>query len=310
MGAPSNTYVTSSVIGIEEDVSRIVSNVSPVDQKFMKAIGNTPEDVGNIKHEWLTDTIEADADNAQAEGDDRTAAAIVAATRLYNTMQIQSATYFISKTTLAMKAYGGVSKESYISTKKMKKLAKDEERAFLRGVRNDSDNRQMRGKLNWITTNLNKADDATLNADGTVTGGTNRAFGADIFKNTVENIYLNSIGEPDTVYTTTALARKFTELGGAGNYRQMVEKGKLDSYVDVYATEFDFVFKIKPHRLYPSGVMTIIDHSTWKKAVLRAEKKTELASVGDNKKFDITVEHCLEARAESANGRVTNLLNV
>ena len=310
MAAPSNTYVTASVIGIEEDVSSIVSNVSPIDQKFMKAIGNTPEDVGNTKHEWLTDTIAAHESNAQAEGDDRTATACVAATRLYNTMQIQSVTYFLSKTTLAVKTYGGVSKESYQSTKFMKKLAKDEEFAFLTGVRNDSDNRQMRGMLNWITTNLDKAADATLNADGTVTGGTARALTGDLFKNVVENVYINSIGEPDTVYTTTSLCRKFTDLAGAGNYRQMVEKGKLDSYVDVYSTEFDFVFKIKPHRLFPSGVLAIIDHSTWKKAVLRPEKKTELASVGDNRKFDVTVEHCLESRAESANGRITNLLSV
>jgi hypothetical protein len=306
MAAPANLYVSSSAVGIKESVVDDVFVVSPVDTKFTGKIksGKKPT---STKHEWLTDTIPADTDNAQPEGNTVTISATTAATRLYNILQIQDKKFGVSRTTLELQSYGGVTEEGRLTALNMKALAKDSERAALRAVRNDTDTRQMRGALNWTITNLSKDAGATLNADGTVTGGSLRPFTEGIFKDVVENIFNNSTGTPDTVYTTTSLSRKFTEFGQTGTYRQMVKKGELDSYVDVYATEFDFVFKVTPHRLMPANTMFICDHDTWKKNVLHPATKKELGYVADGKQLHIVTEWTIEARSELCNGRITQI---
>ena len=308
MAPPTNMYLSASTIGRRESLSDEVSNVSPVDTKFYSKIGKSPDGKPKqSKHEWLTDVVPPVTDNAQPEGNTWTAAAITAATRLYNTLQIQDRIFSISNSLLETDSAGGVTQEGYQTALYMKALAQDSERAALRGVRNDTDNRQMRGALNWTQTNLDKAADATLNADGTITGGTNRQLDETIFKNVTENIFNNSTGTPDTVYCPSGLVTRFTAMAGAGNYRQMVEEGKLNSYVDVFATEYDFVFQIKPHRLMPANTVFICDHKTWKKAIFRPAKKTQLALTADGKSWAIVQEWCIEARAETCDGRITNV---
>lgn len=309
MAAPTNMYVSSSVTGLREQLSDDISNVSPVDTKFYSKIGASPEGKPkNFKHEWLSDVVPAVTDNAQPEGNTYTSSAITAATRLYNILQILNRRFSISRSTMQLKGAGGVSTEGYQTALFMKALAQDTEYAFLRGTRNDTDTRKMRGALNWITTNLEKAADATLNADGTVTGGTDRQMDGTIIKNLTQNIFDNSTGKPNTIYCPSNLTKAFTALAGAGNYRQMVEGGKVESYVDVYATEYDFVFEIKPHRNMPAKTIFLCDHSTWKKATLHPATKKEWGFDSDGRQFVIEEEMTLEARAETCNGRGTNLV--
>lgn len=309
MATPTNMYATGSAIGIKESLSNDISNVSPANTKFYSKIGNSPDGKPKAtKHEWLTDVVPAATDNAQPEGNTWAASAITAATRLYNILQIQSRIFGISRSNLQVDSAGGVTREGYQTALFMKALAEDTERAALRAVRNDTDTRQMRGALNWTTTNISMGAGATLNADGTVTGGADRQLTDAVFKSVTENIFNNSNGEPDTVYCASSLVQAFTNMAGAGNYRQMVEEGKLNSYVNIYATEFDFEFQIKPHRLMPAKTVFICDHKTWKKSTLQPATKKEYGFDSDGKQFAIVQEWTLEARAELCNGRITSVI--
>lgn len=306
MAVPSGTYKTYEAIGIREDLSDIVTMISPVDTPFYSGIKNSK--ATHTKHEYLTDALAAAASNAQLEGDDRTAAAITAATRLYNMCQIQAKTFRISESNEAVVSAGKVTSESYQTTKHMKELAKDIEYAYLQEVRVDGDAstaRKMRGALNWITTSLDKASDAILNADGTVTGGTARALTETILKGVLQNIFVSG-GNPAKVFCGPFQKKKISEFAGSGNYRTLVEEKKLVASVDVYVSDFGSL-NIIPHRIMPTSVVFICDMDYWSKAVLRPTGKTELAKTGDSKIYDITVEHTLEANAESANGRITTL---
>jgi hypothetical protein len=306
MASPTNLYKSSAVVGLKESTLDEVFIVSPVDTKFSSKI-KTGKQPLNTTHGWITDAVEADEDSASPEGDQYSIGAVTAAVKLTNTLQIQSKTFGISNTTLALESYGNVSDEGHTTALKMKGLAKNMERASLRSVENTTDTRKMKGALNWIITNLNKAGDATLNADGTISGGTLRQLTSDIFKDVVESIFNNSTGSPDTVYTTSALCRRVTTWGETGNYRQMVEKGKVDSYVDLYSTEYDFTFRIVPHRLFPANTMMICDHTTWRKNILRPVKKKEILFNADAKQIDIRTEWTIESRSEICNGRITNV---
>lgn len=303
---PTNTYKTYEAVGRREDLSDLVTNISPVDTLFYSSIGST--EVTQTKHEWVTDSLGNAGSNAKMEGGARTALQITAVTRLYNMCQIQSKTFALSDTNPKVSAAGGVTKEDYHTAKFLKELAKDIEYAFLQEVRADGDAdtaRKMRGALNWTTTNLDKASDATLNADGTVTGGTARALTEEIFAGVCQNVWAAG-GAPTVVYCGGFQKRQFSSFAGAGNYRTNVTDKELKTSIDVYVGDFG-TYTIKPHRGMPTSAVFICDTDYWKKATLRGTTKRELAKTGDARIWDITVEHTLEARTELASGRITSL---
>lgn len=313
MAVPSGVYKTASVVGILENLSSVVSNIAPLDTLLFSKIGNHSEEATQTKQEWLIDTLRAAAANVQPEGDDRTPSSITPATRVYNMQQTLSVTFRISDAALKAKSPGGgVSKEAYQSTLHTKYLAKDSEFAIWRGIRNDTDDGiigfQMRGALAWMITNVNMASDATLNSTtGVVTGGTNRELVGTLLKDIHEDIY-NAGGDADTLFCSSFQARKISGIAGFGNYRQMVEKGKVNDYVDSYQTEFG-VINVKIHRNFPTDVVALMDMSQWKKSVYRPAHRRRLAKTGDSEIFDITEQFTLIALQEAASGRITNLLS-
>lgn len=311
MTVPTSTFDSYGVTGLKEDISNMVTNISPTDTFFYKSLGTAP--VTQKKHQFLTDTLTAAGSNARIEGDERTAIAVTAASAIYNMTQIMSKTFILSESNLAMAAYGqdgGVNSEAYQTAKYSKELGQDREYTFLREVRDDGATlttaRKMRGALNWTTTNLNKDAGATLNADGTVTGGTPRQLTKAILKDTMQDIFTSG-GAPSKILCGPYQATKISEMAHNDNYRQMVKGGELADYVDVYINEFG-KYTVQIHRLMPTDVAFIYDPSMWKKCILRKTEKTYYAKVSDGRKIDITCEETLEARQEAASGRITNLI--
>ena len=313
MAVPDGTFKTYEAVGNREDLSDIITNISPTETQFYSKIQETPGGAQSTKHEWQTDSLANTGANAHLEGDDTSFAALDPTVRIYNQCQIQKKSVIVSGTqnSSKLKKAGRVSELDYQTAKKAKELANDVEFAFLREVRVDGaagTARKMRGALNWTTTNLNKASDATLNADGTVTGGTGREITQAILDDTLQNVWAAG-GNPDTIYCPATQKRKISALATAAtsNYRVAVEGNKLDGTVDVYVSEFG-THAIKPHRQLPAGTIFISEHGHWKKATLRNTFREKLAKTGDNEKWHILVEHTLEARAEKSSGRITNLL--
>jgi hypothetical protein len=65
----SNTFTTFSAIGLREDLSDIIYNISPTETPFMTAIAR--EKATAVYHEWQTDALETpNGANAQIQGDD------------------------------------------------------------------------------------------------------------------------------------------------------------------------------------------------------------------------------------------------
>ncbi len=307
MGVPTNTFQTYQGIGIREDLSDEITMISPVDTLFYGMISS--KSASAVKHEWQTDALAAAASNAQLEGDDATNVAITPTVRLYNNCQIQRKVFQFSGTNEVVKKAGRTSEIDYQKAKFMKELAKDIEYAFLREVRVDGaagTAAKMRGALNWTTTNLSTDAAATLNADGTVTGGSNRALTETILKGVLQSIFTAG-GDPNSILCDASQKQAISGFSQAtSNYRMMVESGKLDSTVDVYVSDFG-TLQVKPHRLMPANTLFIVDPKYWTKATLRPTFMEELAKTGDSKRYQIIVEHTLESKAENANGRITQL---
>jgi len=307
MSAPTNTYTSYDVTGLKEDLSDMVSNITPVDEFFYKEIGSRKST--QKKHEHMTDSLSSvDTSNAQIEGDSKSAEAITAATKIYNMHQIMDKTFAVSDSNKEMVAAGDVNSEEYQTFKFSQELAQDREYMFLRQTRNDgstSTARKMRGALNWVTTNLNKAGDATLNSDGTVTGGTPRDLTRTLLKETMQDIW-DAGGKPKEIICGAYQHQRITDLAGVGAYRWMVEKAKMDDVIDVYVNEFG-TYKIRKHRQMPTDVLFICDKDKWEKASLRKIQKRQLAKSSDSTTWNLICEETVISVNEAASGRITDL---
>ncbi len=96
MAQPADTFDRYDLIGVREDLSDVISNISPTDTPFMSNIGKASCD--NSQFDWQTDSLAAAAANATIEGDDTAAQAVAATTRYINYTQIYKKAFTISGT--------------------------------------------------------------------------------------------------------------------------------------------------------------------------------------------------------------------
>jgi hypothetical protein len=86
MAIPTNTRETYGAVGIREDLSNIIYNISPTETPFLSGCGR--ETAENTYFEWQTDSLTAAAANRSTEGDDPTSTAVSEPTRVGNYTQI------------------------------------------------------------------------------------------------------------------------------------------------------------------------------------------------------------------------------
>lgn len=310
MGVPDNTVQAVGMTGVRESLVDEISILTKVEARFFDSLKDAPKPKA-VKHEFMTDTIRAGADNAAVEGADPTISASTQPTKIYNNCQIQEESYSCSSTANAVTAAGRVTEKDRLKMVHLKGLTRDIEYAFLRGVRVDGSASvafKMRGALNWTTTNLNKAADADLAADGTVGAGTSRDLSATLVKGVMQNIYTaGGGGKTLTAYNNVFQQSQFDSFAGGTNLRRAIQNGTVDDKVDVYVTAFGTV-KSEVHREMPTDVFFICDPTFWKKATLESLGEVKLAtSSALNEKWHITVNHTLQSVNEAASGRITNL---
>jgi len=110
MAQPTNTFDTYDSVGIREDLFDQIYNVDPWETPFLSKIAKVKAE--NTLHEWQTDGLDApSATNAHIEGDDTTAGAVTATTRLGNYTQIFKKSVVIPGTLEATKRPNGWVKE-------------------------------------------------------------------------------------------------------------------------------------------------------------------------------------------------------
>jgi len=117
------TYTTYNQIGIKEDISDIISNISPTTTPFLSSIGK--ESVKNTLYQWQEDSLSATAENAEVEGFTAADLTLTPTVMRSNYTQIQSKTIKISATADAIDAYGRAQETAYQLSKKAAEFKRD-----------------------------------------------------------------------------------------------------------------------------------------------------------------------------------------
>lgn len=182
MAIVANTFQSTSAVGNREQLSDVVSRITPEDTPIYSMIGKGK--VNGTKPEWEIDDLAAPASNVQLEGDEFAFGAITPPTRVGNYTQIMRKEFILSETQEAVDDAGRVQKRKYQKIKKGIELRKDVEYSIVSNVASVGGATRVSGGLpSWITSNVSRGGSGANGGYNTGTGltvaatnGTQRAF--------------------------------------------------------------------------------------------------------------------------------------
>ena len=312
MAQPSNTFDSYDANGIREDLENVIYNISPEETPFYSSLKKVS--ASNTYHEWQTDTLRASADNKHIEGDDTTASAMTATSRLGNYTQIFKNAVTIPDTDEGLDKAGRSAEMAYQTLKIAKEQKLDIEKALFannaRVVGSATAARELAGAPSWMTTNITNTgtsgSDATGDGTDARTDGTQTAFTQADFDSAMQSIWENG-GRPDSVYLSAYQMNIALGFTGNNNQRSTVQAGdeKVVKSLDVYVTPWGTV-EFTPTRENAGRDVFIMQNDMWSCAALRPTKNTALAKTGDSTKRQVLTELTLVCKNEAASGMIVD----
>jgi hypothetical protein len=312
MAQPSNTFDSYDAVGIREDLSDVITNISPEETPFHTKSAKSR--ARNTLHEWQTDSLRASAANAHIEGDATTAEARSATTRLGNYTQIFKNAVVVPDTDEGLDKAGRAREIAYQTLKIAKEQKLDIEKALFdnnaRAAGNSTTARELAGAPAWLTSNTdfgaNEGADATGDGTDARTDETTTllAFSQDRFDGVMQSIWENG-GNPDTVYLSAFQMNVALGFTGNNNQRSAVQAGdeRVIKSLAVYVTPWGTI-EFMPSRENRSRDVFIMQDDMWEVATLRPTKNVALAKTGDNTTRQVVTELTLVCKNEAANGGV------
>lgn len=311
-------FRTYAAIGLREDLSDIIYNISPTDTPFMSSVGKTKATA--VYHEWQTDSLAAAAANAAVEGADASTATLSPTTRVGNRTQISQKTVGVTGTLQAVDKAGRKSELAYQLSKASSEIKRDMEFTFLNNTVQSngtagSTARVLGGLQTWLATNGDFGTGGSAGASGTTarTNGTNRTFTETELKTVIKEVF-ESGGSPKILMVTPAHKQTVSAFAGIAAQRYMAPSDAPTTIIgaaDIYLSDFGSV-SVVPNRFMLSGnsaneVAFVLDPEYAAVAYLRPFQTIELAKNGDSDRTQLLVEYTLEVKNEAAHGIIADL---
>ena len=312
MAQPSNTFDSYDAVGIREDLENVIYDISPEETPFYTACKKVT--AKNTYHEWQTDALRSSAANAHIEGDETTAEARTATTRLGNYTQIFKNAVTIPDTDVGLDKAGRSAEMAYQTLKIAKEQKLDIEKALFdnnaRVAGSSSAARELAGAPVWFTSTIQNKGSGGAHANGTGsnarTDGAQTVFNQDKFDATMQSIWEKG-GRPDTVYLSAFQMNVALGFTGNNNQRSTVQAGdeKVVKSLDVYVTPWGTI-EFQPTRENRSRDVFVMQNDMWSVGVLRGTKNVELAKTGDSTKRQVLTELTLISKNEKASGMIAD----
>jgi hypothetical protein len=265
-------YKTYEQIGLAEDVSNIISDITPTDTPMYSMIKT--EKVHARQYSYMTDSLAAAASNAQLEGFTASAGTAIPTVMINGNTQILQKTFQVSATADAVKAYGRAKETAYQLSKALKEIKKDVEFAFV-----GASNATVAG--NATTAREMDSADQLIGAGNTTAGGT-AALTEAMITATGQAVYNNG-GDATILMVKPAdslIIAGFT--GAAGRTREFNDGNKtLTNAVNLYVSPFG-EYRVTLNRHQMTTHAFLLDPSMWRTASLRPFARTLLAKTGDS----------------------------
>jgi len=326
MAAITNTLLSTTGVGNREELSNIVSRITPEDTPIYTMIPKTK--ASSTHPEWETDTLRAPAANAQVEGDEYTFNVLAPPTRVGNYTQIFRESGLISNTQEAVDNAGNNEK---LAEKKIKagiQVRKDVELSIVSNTASVAGATRVSGGLpSWLVTNVSRGAGGANGGFNTgtkltvaETTGTQRAF-TKALTDTVSSAVYNSGGETRNLVLSPYNKSVFVTFMSDANvaaFRYTTNGGGKNTIVgtaDIYEGPFGKL-NIVPNRVMATSAAAarrafFIDPDMLDWAWLRPIKEDpDIAKTGDAKKFVIIGEGTLRVKNEAGLGVIADLFGL
>ena len=332
MAVIANTFNTYEAKGIKEDLSDLISDISPTTTPFQSNIGTRGAE--NTYFEWQTDALAAASATPVVEGQDLSSfTAVTPTVRLGNYCQINMRDFIISGTEQRVDKAGRASEVGYQAAKAAKELKRNVEvAALLNGVGAvvgaTAAARVTAGFPGWLKTNETSTNVTKPSYTGsTPTGaaqvwkafGTPTAFTEAMLKTTMQECY-ESGGEPSMLMVGPFNKTVVSGFSGIASSRYNVDGAKPSVIIgaaDIYVSDFGNL-SVVPNRFFTSVIDAgagalmnnwafLIDPDEVKIATLRPYTIETLARTGDADKRMALTEWGLQVNNEAAHGIIAGI---
>jgi hypothetical protein len=281
------TFKTYASVGAKEDVSDVISCLTPHKVPFTSSIGE--ETVKQKIYQWQEDTLDGGKDNAQVEGFDATEEDCDTTSLRQNTTQIFSRTLKISGSLQATDHYGRANELARQIVKKGKSLRLDLERAYV-GV----DQATVLG--NDTTARRTASVSKLIHADNIIAAAGN-PLSEDMVKKAIRTAYNAGSEGAETLMVKPIDAELVSEFAGtADRVRDVgINPSKIVVKVDVYTTALG-TLRVTINREIKKDFSFLYDPSMWTKTKLKGRGwfRETLAKTGDNTKVMLAGEYGLK----------------
>lgn len=291
-------YTSYDTVGIKEDISDVISNLTPTRTPFQTLCG--ADKTKSRTFQWMEDSLRAVQVNAKIEGFTASSATLTAPTMRTGTVQILEKTINVSATEDAVDQYGRAKETAYQLTKGMAEIKRDLEHACigLAQVYTVGDNSTAR----LLTSAISQI--ASANAED---AGTAAALTEAMLLSCGQKVY-NSGGDP-TVFmikpSDSTIVAGFT--GASGRSRTFNDGTKtVTNAVNLYVSPFG-EYKVVLNRFMKTDNALLLDPDMWQIVTLRPFTREVLAKTGDSTNHMIVGEVGLKNKNQSGNGRIYDL---
>ena len=331
MAVITDTFLTYDAKGIREDLSDLISDISPTQTPFQSNVGT--RDAENTYFEWQTDSLAAASATPVVEGQDlSTFTAVTPTARMGNYCQINMRDFIISGTEQTVLSAGRASEVGYQAAKAAKELKRNVEKAALLNgvgavVGATATARVTAGLPGWLKTNQESTNVTAPSYTGsTPTGagevwktfGTPTAFTEAMLQSVMQQAFTSG-GEPSMLmvspYNKTVVSA-FTGIAGSRYNVDGAEPSVIIGAADIYVSDFGNL-SVVPNRFFTTvkdagsaaynDWAFLIDPDEVKIATLRPYSIDALAKSGDADKRMALTEWGLQVNNEAAHGIVAGI---
>jgi Family of unknown function (DUF5309) len=290
-------YTSYDQVGIKEDISAIITNLSPTRTPGQTMIGSGK--TKNRVHQWQEDSLVAATQaNALVEGADASFGTLVPTVMRSNNTQILGKSIQLSDTSDVVDTHGRDKETAYQLRKVSAELKRDLEIVLFGTIQaavtgSSSVARKMANALTLI-------DSSTKVAAGTA------ALSEAFFMSAAEAAYTAG-AEPSVLMIKPTDSTKIAAFASAtGRLRDIGNGQELTMVIEVLRTPYG-TYKVTLNRFQSTATAFLLDPDMWKLISLRPWFRETLAKTGDSVKMSVLGEYTLEHKALAASGAITGL---
>lgn len=327
----ATNYDETNISGKAEDVSDIITNISPHESPFQSGIGRDKAEATTF--EWQTDALRAAvSNNAKIDGAAFAHVAPTATSILRNDCQIVSEGIEVSFRADAVKKYGRAEELGYQVAKIGKALKTDLEASLtanqVRVASAEGTAPRTAGLPAWLTTH---ADRGAGGADGTLSGGfvdagatdgTLRELSWEGLMALCQSLYIAGGREADTLMAYPSIVRRISDFllarpaEGSGRvvtpYQQIPAGQKsginVIGSVQSFLTPFG-MYEMVPNLFQRERDVFLLDLDLFDLCVLRDWRTKEEPFAGDARRRTILFDGGLKSRQEAGSAVFADVMD-